>query len=241
MPDLIPKRGHRVAIFGQTGSGKTAFAVWLLSRTPHGITIIFETKREPKFDYFLDENGVVVETVEAAIKAKQNPDIDYIVVRPPVEVLSEPSELDLMLLKAYHGLKQNTIYIDELTMYHSASQPGKGLIALLTRGRSEGITLIYSSQRPSGISMYALSEAQAFFLFKLQLPADRKRVDSFIVGFDKIARPVPHGFIYYDAESDKSYRYGPVTLDKKMQTGYVDLEVNATKGRGAEKPKLKYL
>jgi hypothetical protein len=187
------------------------------------MTDIFDTKGEPKFDALIGKHGKEVQDVAAAMKIKKNEhDIDFVIIRPDVEKLSDPEYLDGLLLESYYGLTGCTIYVDELYMFHRGVSSGPGLTALLTRGRSKGITFIGSTQRPARISVFAMSEAQKFFVFRLIYPDDRKKLGGIIPDFEKMPTPPKFGFIYYETGESAALRYGPVRLDRQIVAGYTD-------------------
>lgn len=223
MLDIIPKRGGRSAIFGMTGSGKTAFACWLLKRLPDECcpVIIYDTKIEPKFEALA--NSVVVETIDDAYAIAQEAAHDYIIVRPNVQVMNDPVTLDRWLLFHYTYLQGMAAYIDEAYTFHRNSQAGPGLTALMTRGRSKGITTILSSQRPARISRFLITESETHFVFRLRDKQDMQRLDDVSEDFSKRAKLEKHYFYFIDVEdSDNPTLHSPIKLDPEMQAGYVD-------------------
>lgn len=217
---FLPGRGERALIVGQTGSGKTAFAVWMLYRILIAPIIIYDTKDEPKFTKL--PNSKIVETPEQALEAYNDETIDYIVVRPPVELLGEPDELDKYLFYHYTHFRDSVAYIDEAYTFHAHGRAFKGLIALLSRGRSRGITTIISSQRPMMISRLCITEAQKVYAFRLSDRQDRKRLADIIPNFGDYPQPSKHGFYYYESGDEDAHIFRPVKLDRALDTGYTD-------------------
>ena len=229
---LIVKEGERAFICGQTGSGKTTFACWELLHMQQSPIIIYDTKIEPKFD----ELGAVavVEDFKGILEAIEKDEFDYIVVRPPSEVFSDPDALDDLLSMHYLHLHNHAAYIDEVATFHRNAIAGKGLLNLLQRGRSKGITLIMSTQRPARISRSCVSEAQKFFIFRLRDRRDRKVFDEVIEDYSKMKNPPPHYF-YFDndgGEEEKPKLYRPVKLPENIYTGYTD----ASAPKAGDKP-----
>ncbi len=217
---LIPGNGERSLIVGQTGSGKTAFAVWLLYRIPIAPVVLYDTKDEPKFDKL--PNSIVVEQPAEMFKAYHNEKIDFIIVRPPVEMLGDAMQLDEYLFYHYTHMRDSVAYIDEAYTFHNNGRPGKGLIALLSRGRSRGITTIISTQRPTMLSRLAITEAQKLYAFKLADRQDRKRLADVVPNFDDYPIPSKHGFYFFESGDDKPHLFKPVKLDAEINTGYTD-------------------
>lgn len=231
---FIPQVGERALILGMTGSGKTAFASWLLIRIPTAPIIIMDTKDEPKFEKL--PANVIVETMEQAQKAAHDVRYDYIIVRPPVEMLGHPHELDRLLYFAYLHLHHCVIYIDEIYSFHSNGRAGPGLIALYTRGRSKGITTICSSQKPKFISSFVMSESQRYYIFRLQDIKDRKRVGEVISDFEDLPLPPKHGFYYYEIGEEAPELFKPIALDPAFDTGYVDVRPEEPSSDPGETP-----
>lgn len=217
---IIPEKGERAFIGGQTGSGKTGLAAWILIRIPFAPIFIYDTKDEPKFLKL--PNSIVVTTMAEMKEQYDNPEIDYIIVRPPLDIIDEPKELDKYLLYHYHNFRNSTAYIDEAYTFHINGRAGKGIVALYTRGRSRGITTILSSQRPKGIDRFCITESQKLYILRLADKDDRKRIQDLIPNFADLPLPPKHGFYFYITGEDSPELYKPVKLDAGLNTGYVD-------------------
>lgn len=219
---LLPQKGERAFIVGQTGSGKTAFACWILRRLPDAPIIIYDTKEEPKFLTLPKSNiATSIESVEQLIDAGES---DFIIFRPALHIVNDPGAMDDLLLFHYNNFREVTAYLDETYQFHNNGRSGNGLVGLITRGRSRGITTIMSTQRPTWISTFVMSEAQKIYAFKLTKKTDKKKLADVIPDFEQAADPPKHGFWYFETGGDMEtpIKYGPVTLDKSMNLGYID-------------------
>jgi len=220
---LLPEQGQRVLIVGQTGSGKTAFACWMMKLIKQAPIVIYDTKEESKF--LALKPSIVVTDFDGVMNAYNEGLHDYIIVRPEPSMSSEPQELDELLYQHYMELRGIPAYIDEIFSFHTTTgRSFKGLMTLLTRGRSRGITTIMSSQRPAFLSKFAMTEAQKMYIFFLGYEQDTKRVAEFVPSIvDKPAlKPKEHKFYYYDVEEASLTLFKPVKLDKEFASGYID-------------------
>jgi hypothetical protein len=219
--NFLPQPGERALIVGQTGGGKTVFALWLLVRLPATPAILYDTKIEPKFDQL--PNSTVVQTIPEMREAAEDPRFDYVIVRPPVEMLGEPQKLDEYLWQQYLHLHGTICYIDEGGSFHARSGGAyKGLISLMMRGRSKGITTILSTQRPIRIDRTILSEMTKAYVFRIQDKRDREAIDNVIPEFSKLPIPKKHWLYFWEQDLERAILFEPVKLDAAFLTGYTD-------------------
>jgi hypothetical protein len=74
-----------------------------------------------------------------------------------------------------------TVYIDEsYGVTDPGSKPSRNLTSLWTRGRELGVGAWASSQRPSWVPLFEISEADHLFTFRLSLEEDRRRIAAFV-------------------------------------------------------------
>jgi hypothetical protein len=146
---------------------------------------------------------------------------DYVILRPTIEESLDPTFLDNLLLFHYNYLRHIGAYIDEVFMFHNGGRVGPGLMALLTRGRSRGITLTMSAQRPAWLSRFCLTESQRFFIFRLVDRDDRKRLSEIIPGMDVKFNPEKFYFQYFDFDLNAPVYFSPVALDN-VSSEYID-------------------
>lgn len=205
-------------IIGGTGEGKTGLAAWLLARFAPSPMIIYDTKEEKKFRAL--PNSIVVDSWDAVIREIDNVEHDYIIFDVPAHIADDPATLNEFLMEHYERFHGVPAYIDELYSFHSAGRPGRGLHALLTRGRGRGISLIMGTQRPAWISLFCLSESQAFYILGLGFEDDRKRVQKVVRGYADLPEPGRFEFYYYRKRDPAPVLFKPVTLDKGIDTGY---------------------
>lgn len=201
---FLPSPGERAILFGQSGSGKSIAAAWMLHYMPAPI-VIYDTKVSPSLVRCFPGADIVDGLTGARIALRK----PVTILRPSPEELSDPEFLDDALWRLYLRKVPMTLYLDEALDLHVAGRAGRGLLACVSRGREQGITLMIATQRPAWVSLYLLSEAQHYYVFKLRLKADKDRVEQ-ITGFR--LRPLDkHHFVHIDNDDAPTY-YSPVPM-----------------------------
>jgi energy-coupling factor transporter ATP-binding protein EcfA2 len=167
------KPGERICVVGKSGSGKTNLCLFLAQNSPVRPVVIFNTKWDDQY-HRLGSKKDVTRTLPDRIR----PDREWVIVEPDSETISDPDALDDMLA-ALGESKDITVLIDESYMFHKRGQAGPGLIGLLTRGRSRGITTICGTQRPAWVSRFVFSEATQGYFLRLNTEDDKKTVKGY--------------------------------------------------------------
>lgn len=221
VPDLIPKQGERAFIAGQTGSGKTQFVIWLLERLKNSPIVIYDTKDEAAFNT-LPRSRIVRSTLMLAT-AINDPQVDYIVFKVPPQLTADGEALDQLLWTHFTQYQGCDVYIDEVYSFSSRGNAGPGLVALLTQGRSKGITTLMSAQRPQWISRFILTETQRFYIFYLNDRRDKVALSNVISDFDELPDPPEFQFYYYRVGKREPPRLMErIVLDKQKAGEYKD-------------------
>lgn len=90
-----------------------------------------------------------------------------------------------------------------------------------------------ATQRPAWISGFCMSEASAYFIFRLQMLTDRKKMAEIIPEFDKLPLPPDFHFYYYRVGDKAAQLMKPVKPRKGVDTGYVPVQSGDTKSSGS--------
>jgi hypothetical protein len=151
-------------------------------------------------------------------------------------LIGDAKSLDDYLFHHLTNLPGIDAYIDETYAFHSNGRAHKGLSAMLTQGRSRGVSTFMSTQRPVLMSRFALTEAQHIYAFVIAHEDDRKTLNKLIPGFadKKQIKPETYQFYHYNAAKQQLTLYNPVKLDHKMRQDYTDtaeIEPDAEKVR----------
>jgi DNA helicase HerA-like ATPase len=188
---LKVKRNNRAFVAGMTGSGKTTLARYLLEDAEKLHSVIYDLKYDSAIEQW--KRHKIYYDFEALQDAREN----RLVYRPPITHETNRDAQDAFFAWVYHR-EYTRLYIDEGYALIGGSNPSMYLKALLSRGRSRGISTILSVQRPVSLPLLTISESEQVYLFRLGLPEDRKRMAEF-TGIDERdqARLQPYQFYYW--------------------------------------------
>ncbi len=198
------KSNQRILIVGKTGSGKTYLAKYL---TRQANRLIVLDAKVTLSDWGLEPWGSDTRSKllnGAPVRIRAVPPMNGDIMAYWEAVLSDSYRAGNVV-----------VYIDELYAICPPNQkPLNVLWAMYTRGRELGIGVWSSSQRPAWIPLFALSEADHYFNFRLQLEEDRKRMAAFM-GVE-VLRTISdeHGFFYSMAAWDRPVYYKQLVVNQ---------------------------
>lgn len=194
---LVPSFDEHCCLVGQTGTGKTTLAEKLLEQRKY--VVILDPKGTLKWDGYKRFTRL-----KSLIK---NETFDKLIYAPIPEELLDPSMVNAFFRWIYER-RNCAVYIDEMYAICENDSP-RYLRAILTRGREFNISCYMATQRPVSIPLSALSEAKSFFIYHLNLHADRKRLEELApVEAEKIRQLKQFEFYFATAMSVK----GPLRL-----------------------------
>lgn len=193
----LPGHDKRVAIIGSTGSGKTYTACWLLAHTNWHQRPCFVL--DFKGDSLIAEIGM--EDINVNAPPPRKPGLYRVPLIP--EVTNEA--LTQFLWKVWRN-ENAIIYTDEGFMIPNRDP---AFLALLTQGRSKNIQMITLIQRPVWCSKFVFSEANHFYVMRLQTEDDRKYVSGYLDGTPIGGLPRFHSY-WYSADEQEGAHLAPV-------------------------------
>lgn len=196
MAQISLKTNERILATGKTGSGKTYLSRYITQKVKRLVV--------------LDGKG----TLSDWDLVPYGPDIKRTLFRnEPIRTrVLAPIGSDILafweeVLEVCFIAGNLTLYIDELYAVSPPNQrASNNLWSIYTRGRELGIGVWACTQRPAWIPLFALSEAEHFFCFRLQLNDDRARMAEFMG--PSVLNPIKdiHGF-WYARAVDEEPRY----------------------------------
>lgn len=217
--------GHSLLLVGKNGTGKTRGAMWHMAQTDVGrhenarSWIVVNHKREKMINAlpgatFVDMDQRPVMINRDGVQRFKIPGIYVYQPRPEIDDDSVTELLWWMYETENMGL-----YVDEGYMIPPRDP---ALNSIYTQGRSKGLPAITLSQRPSGISRRAVSEAMFIRVYRLTDKRDWKTMQEVIpVKLDPYMRPLKgqprimpdYHSIYYDTREDDPIIAKPVPMD----------------------------
>lgn len=191
----------RLAVTGKTGTGKTHLVKKLVWNRFNRVVFY-----DWKWQHYPELNAPVVHTIEEVEDALNDPNMVNKFVYAPKRkgrdvfnrlcyLMWEETNIHL-IADELKGIYQENGWVAGITDYHEN---------IMTRGRQKGVGMTNVTQRPKGVPLETLSEAEHFFTFKLNLRDDRKRIGD-IIGSEhqhKARELTDHRFIYYNTEMDE--------------------------------------
>lgn len=211
MLDLTVSTNDRIFITGKTGSGKT-YLMKFLTRQVKRLAVF-----DPKGSLDLDDWKLEPFSDKGVSKLKNGEEARLRVRYLPGE---EIATYWLKMLEVFYHIGNVTIYIDEVYQVNGGptTTPSPIVNTLYTLGRELGIGVWGVTQRPSWVPLVHMSESDHFFVFRLNMLDDRRRMAE-VSGSNNILEPIrdPYGFFYMRPEWEEA-EYIPKLSVKYVKT-----------------------
>ncbi len=185
-------RNDRGVLIGATGCGKTTLARFLIEDKNKPYSVVYDAKISESIGKwphaFFDDFNLI-----------QQSEARRLIYRPSVEEERDPRAQDAFFQWVYHR-RYTRLYVDEAYALLGGSNPCFYLQACLSRGRERGISTLIATQRPARIPLITLSEAEHYYIFRLNWPGDRQRIEE-VTGISALEQTDLENFefIYWNA------------------------------------------
>lgn len=171
-PLTIIKPNESVFVPGRTGSGKSFLAKKYLANYP--AVIVLDSKEDFDWMEIPSDQLNIITHLSALPYATKDPRCKVIYQPVHDEMKSEYTE---EFFRYLYERKNCIVMIDEvMAICKNPYNIPEYYKAILTRGRSRNTACWSLSQRPAGIPTVIMSESKHFFVFDMNMAADRDRV-----------------------------------------------------------------
>src|SRR5262249_39904615 len=193
--ELQMRRNDRAMLIGATESGKTTLARYLIEDPNKKHSVVYDAKISTAIDEWLYLPHAPYYNFEQLQEAEES----RLIYRPNYRESLDPYAQDAFFEWVYES-RFTRVYVDEAYALLGGSSPSFHLQACLSRGRERGISTVVATQRPKRIPLITMSEAENFYIFRLNLIEDRMRVYE-LTGIDPIEQMElkRFEFFYYNA------------------------------------------
>lgn len=167
------RQGEHVSLIGPTGGGKTTLALEILPRRAH-VAVLGTKPRDPTLDRLRGDGYRVIR--EWPPEWNQNRVILWPRMRRiPDDIANQQTQFDNMLRRVF-AEEGWCVYVDELHYLCDVLRLQKHLAVYWQQGRSIGLSLVASAQRPASIPLAAYSQATHLFFWRTNDDRDLKRI-----------------------------------------------------------------
>lgn len=185
LSDILPGWTNRAVFVGMTGSGKTTLAGRMTRFYKFAVVLDIKADLNAK-----DFSGFVVTTTIADLVKKGNSGkCPKILFRPDradarINAIRETNSVVQQFFEYIYTRGNCVCLVDECAAVASGQFMPDAYFDLMQRGRSKNIMTFSLTQRPAFVPNVIFSESEDKYIFRLDLFADRKKVELF-TGIDE--------------------------------------------------------
>ena len=187
-------RDDRATLIGATGTGKTTLARFLVEDKYKRNSVVYDNKPSDAIARWKDTQNIYY-----SFDMVQEAEEERLIYTPPLAETLDAQKQDNFFAWIYER-RYTRLYLDEANALRGGTNPSYHLQACLCRGRERGISVITGTQRPARVPLILMSEAEHFYIFRLNLLVDRQRVFEMTgIGVDEQTDLAQFEFYYYNA------------------------------------------
>lgn len=188
-------------VAGKKGCGKSVVASWIFEKAQNRRKAILNPKKDRRLMELYPNVVTDIRKVDWS--------------RGPANILVPSTLTNKRAYETYFAQLYRAgnilIDLDEAGVMATESQYAPHLQAIVVEGRSRGIGLIICTQRVRRIPGFFRSEADHYFIFKLQNAGDRAALEEDTsVNWQEAGELQPHEFLYYNDTMDAPKRQAPL-------------------------------
>lgn len=210
------EQGEHVSLIGPTGQGKTIAALALLGLRQY-VTIVSTKAADPVMEALLERDRGRRRGYRriGSWPPPAHPSImPRVVLWPPYRGKGDVPEQAAKVEAALDAMFREgrwCIYVDELYYLCHFLGLAADLELIWTQGRSHGVSLVGSTQRPAWVPLFMYSAATHVFFFRHNDEADAKRIANMNAGDPRTIRDAvrslgQHEFLYVDTRTGRMCR-----------------------------------
>lgn len=222
---LLIGRNDRATLIGATGTGKTTLARFLIEDVYKKNSVVYDNKPSDAISLWSDTQ-VAYNSFDELEDASE----ERLIYTPPLKETLDATLQDKFFEWIYTR-RYTRLYIDEASALRGGTNPSYHLQACLCRGRERGIGVITGTQRPSRVPIILMSEAEHFYIFRLNMLMDRQRVYEMTgISVDEQTDLAQYQFFYYNAllgERSNRLKINPSRVTPHTPTKPIGSNTNA--------------
>jgi hypothetical protein len=197
------RKGERGIAIGSSGSGKTELIIRVLPRS--GDLLVIDPKRELELPHL----NLTVVTDPNKLRNHRR-----VLYQPNEQYLNDLDAYD-QVIKTFYLRGNCCIYVDDMVGIMDRNKFPNYLRIAYMLGRAKGVTCISSVQRPANVPGFILSESQHYFVFRLVMPQDHKKMRDTLFDYDPdLINAYPYSFQYSDMRFSKKSELMKIALKK---------------------------
>ncbi|MFZ3385320.1 MAG: hypothetical protein WA144_15475 [Candidatus Methanoperedens sp.] len=196
---------------------RTDDRVLVVAMTGAGKTTMVKTRLLPAYPrlVFWDPSGMNGDWPHFVV-VRNSPQLAQALVQGHTQILYQPLPLSgredfNKVCQIVYNAGNIDLYVDECMSISDKSRIEDWHREILTSGRKRGVGIINGSQRPMFISSFIITEAEHYFIGRLQAKADIEKISYLLPdGYEEVIKTLPYyHFIYRNNRTGETVMIKP--------------------------------